>query len=193
MLVQKPAPVLLGAARRAVKMLLAGSDGSSCPAPPCLPCQAAGRPSCPFLPELLPCSPGAERAAFPPGSARKLLGLGSQAGLFPQQSLGLGKAVTLFLSFLRLLFFHASIPPPPHTPRPLKSNSPSVCEASASCLTSLIYKANRMFLLTHIMLSLLMKKTIPGGQPRGPLKPASKNSSNAQRVRSSKTIFHTMK
>lgn len=79
------------------------------------------------------------------------------------------------------------------SPLPLKNTSPSVCKASASCLTSLIYKANRMFLLTHIMLSLLMKKTIPGGQPRGPLKPASKNSSNAQRVRSSKTIFHTMK
>lgn len=51
-------------------------------------------------------------AAFPPGSARKLLRLGSQAGLFPQQSPGLDKAVTLFLSFPRLLFFHASIPPP---------------------------------------------------------------------------------
>lgn len=76
---------------------------------------------------------------------------------------------------------------------PLKSTSSSVCEASASCLTSLIYTANKMFLLTHIMQSLLMKKTIPGGQPRGPLKPASKNSSNAQRDRSSKTIFHTMK
>lgn len=113
--------------------------------------------------------------------------LGLQAGLFPQQCLSLGKTVTLFLSFLRLLFFHTIIPPP------LKSTSPSVCKASASCLTSLIYKANRMFLLTHIMLSLLMKKTIPGGQPRGSLKPASKNSSNTQRVRSSKTIFHTMK
>lgn len=113
--------------------------------------------------------------------------LGLQAGLFPQQCLNLGKTVTLLLSFLKLLIFLAIIPPS------LKSTSPSVCRASASCLTSLIYKANRMFLLTHIMLSLLMKKTIPGGQPRGPLKPASKNSSNAQRVRSSKTIFHTMK
>lgn len=49
-----------------------------------------------------------------------------------------------------------------------ENTSPSVCKASASCLTSLIYKANRTFLLTHIMLSLLMQKTIPGGRPGGP-------------------------
>lgn len=49
-----------------------------------------------------------------------------------------------------------------------ENTSPSVCKVSASCLTSLIYKANRTFLLTHIMLSLLMQKTIPGGRPRGP-------------------------
>lgn len=182
MLVQKPSPVLSAAACRAVKTHFPNSNGSTCSAPPCGSCQAVGRCSCAFLPKLLPWWFGAERTAMLLGSH-----LRSQAGSFPQQCLSWDKAVTLCLSFPRLLFFHASIPPP------LKSTSPSVCEASASCLTSLIYKANRMFLLTHIMLSLLMKKTIPGGQPRGPLKPASKNSSNAQRVRSSKTIFHTMK
>lgn len=169
-------------------MHLPNSDGITCSTPSCVPCQAAGRRSCTFIPKPLPCCFGAEHRAFPPGSARKTPHSGSQAGLFPQQSPGLNKAITPFLSFPGLaFFFHANMPPP------LKSTSPSVCEASASCLTSLIYKANRMFLLTHIMLSLLMKKTIPGGQPRGSLKPASKNSSNAQRVRSSKTIFHTMK
>lgn len=169
---------------------LAKTEVSTCSASLSIPHKAAGGYSRASPPEHISCCLGAERTAFPLGWVRKVLHLGSQAALFPQQSLILDKAVTLLLSFPGLLFFHTSIPPPP---QPSKNTSPNVCKASASCLTSLIYKANRMFLLTHIMLSLLMKKTIPGGQPRGLLKPASKNSSNAQRVRSSKTIFHTMK
>lgn len=101
------------------------------------------------------------------------------------------KAFALAQDGQRLCKF-SRLPPKIHT-HTLENTLPSACKASASCLTSLIYKANRMFLLTHITLSLLMKKTIPGGQPRRPSEPASKNSSNTQRFRSSKMIFHTMK
>lgn len=81
-----------------------------------------------------------------------------QTGLFSQPGLGSvggAPAMPIFPGC-------RSLPPPSLGSG---NTSPSVCKASASCLTSLIYKANRMFLLTHIMLSLLMQKTTPGGRP----------------------------
>lgn len=139
-----------------------------------------------FLPKPVSCWFRAKCAAFPPGSVRKWPGLDSNRLIcFPK------KASAPFREPQQCPFFQGAYPS--LLPSPGSENtSPSVCKASASCLTSLIYKANRMFLLTHIMQSLLMQKTTPGGQSGGPLKPASTNSSNAQCVRSSRTIFHTM-
>lgn len=139
-----------------------------------------------FLPKPASCWFRAKCAAFPPGSVRKWPGLDwSRMVCFPN------KASAPLKEPQQCPFFQGACPSPP--PSLSSGNtSPSVCKASASCLTSLIYKANRVFLLTHIMLSLLMQKTTPGGRPGGPPKPASTNSSNAQCVRSSRTIFHTM-
>lgn len=139
-----------------------------------------------FLPKPVSCWFRAKCAAFPPGSVRKWPGLDSNRLIcFPK------KASAPFREPQQCPFFQGAYPS--LLPSLGSENtSPSVCKASASCLTSLIYKANKMFLLTHIMQSLLMQKTTPGGRPGGPLKPASTNSSNAQCVRSSRTIFHTM-
>lgn len=141
-----------------------------------------------FLPKPVSCWFRAKCAAFPPGSVRKWPGLDSNRLIcFPNM------ASAQFREPQSCPFFFFQGAPPSLLPSPCSENtSPNVCKASASCLTSLIYKANRIFLLTHIMLSLLMQKTIPGGRPRGPLKPASTNSSNAQCARPSRTIFHTM-
>lgn len=116
-----------------------------------------------FLPKPVSCWFRAKCAAFPPGSVRKWPGLDSNRLLcFPNQ------ASVQFTEPQQCPFFQGASPALPPSPSS-ENTSPSVCKASASCLTPLIYKANRMFLLTHIMLSLLMQKTIPGGRPRGTL------------------------
>lgn len=144
---------------------------------------------------------GATALSFPRPSPA---GLGHRVYIFPTSisketaSLGFSGWIVfstkpwIWLKVVRAFPNFPGLSPSTHT-HTSENTLPSVCKASASCLTSLIYKANRMFLLTHIMLSLLMKKTIPGGQPGRPSEPARKNSSNTQRVRSSKMIFHTMK
>lgn len=122
------------------------------------PHHAADRHLRTFLPKPASCWFRAKCAGFPPGSGRKRPGLDSNTLIC-----FLNKAPAPFREPGRCPFFPGclSLSLPGNT-------SPSVCKASASCLTSLIYKANRTFLLTHIMLSLLMQKTIPGGRPRGP-------------------------
>lgn len=122
--------------------------------------------------------------SFPTRISEEMARFGlKQADLFSQHGLSPVQGAPVMP-----IFFQGASPSLPSSPCS-ENTSPNVCKASASCLTSLIYKANRIFLLTHIMLSLLMQKTIPGGRPRGPLKPASANSSNAQCVRSPGQYF----
>lgn len=141
----------------------AAGGGGPLPGTTVSPHHTADRHLRTFLPKPVSCWFGAKCAAFPPGSVRKWPGLDSNRLLcFPN------KASAQFREPQQCPFFQGASPALPPSPSS-ENTSPRVCKTSASCLTPLIYKANRVFLLTHIMLSLLMQKTIPGGRPRGAL------------------------
>lgn len=123
-----------------------------------LPHHAADRHLRTCLPKPASCWFGAKCAGFPPGSARKRPGLDSNTLIcFLNKAPSSIQGAREMPAFPRCLSLSTSLSLSENT-------SPSVCKVSASCLTSLIYKANRTFLLTHIMLSLLMQKTVSGGR-----------------------------
>lgn len=120
-------------ARRHPLPLLSPLRAPPPPVSPSLPTHTADGHLRTFLPKPASCWFRAKCAAFPPGSVRKWPGLdSSRLVCFPN------KASALLKEPQQCPFFQGACPSPP--PSPGSGNtSPSVCKASASCLTSLIY------------------------------------------------------